>query len=93
MVGHSRWTGEQAEFVQHSRGLPAQGVLGTSDNERLLGSFLAVGVNHGQNKERTKARQARRKDLHKFCSNIKKHDSQPYERGLRDVIVVLLAVQ
>ena len=56
-------------------------------------SCLAVGVNRDKNKERTKARQARRKDLHKFCSNIKKHDSQPYERGLRDVIVVLLAVQ
>ena len=60
MVGHSRWTGEQAEFVQHSRGLPAQGVSGTSDNERLLGSFLAVGVHHDQNKERTKARQEER---------------------------------
>ena len=33
-------------------------------------SCLAVGVNHDQNKERTKARVARRKDLQKFCSNI-----------------------
>ena len=56
-------------------------------------SFLAVAVNHDKDKERTNARQARRKDLQKFCSNIKKHDCQPYERGLRDVIVVLLAVQ
>ena len=41
-------------------------------------SCLAVGVNHDKNKERTKARQARRQDLQKFCSNIENMTLKEY---------------
>ena len=41
-------------------------------------SCLAVGVNHDKNKERTKARVARRKDLQKFCSNIENMTLKEY---------------
>ena len=49
--------------------------MGTPAHERLL---LGCRVNHNKNKERTKARVARRKDLQKFCSNIENMTLKEY---------------